>query len=169
MHQADLDPILAAAAAACRGLPTAAADAVYDRLIDAVLRQPADSIRSPAAFCATVAGWRRRDWYAKQATEWRRLCRLVADFNLDRHPKDEPLPPDIAQANEEVRVLHEFLAALPTRERTVVDLHFLQGMTHDEIATTIGCPRGTVQYRITSSLRRLRQMFDAHDCGAGEG
>ncbi|MEO6350914.1 MAG: sigma-70 family RNA polymerase sigma factor [Candidatus Limnocylindrales bacterium] len=49
------------------------------------------------------------------------------------------------------------LAALPTEQRSAVDMSFLQGRTHPEIAARTGLPLGTVKSRVRLGLLRLRE------------
>jgi RNA polymerase sigma-70 factor (ECF subfamily) len=48
------------------------------------------------------------------------------------------------------------LAALPEEQRSVIEMGFFGGITHEEIARRTGIPLGTIKTRIRSGLRRLR-------------
>jgi RNA polymerase sigma-70 factor, ECF subfamily len=58
------------------------------------------------------------------------------------------------------------LALLPKEQREAIELSFLHGRTHAEIADLIGCPLGTVKGRIRIGLARLRQIMTAPDRAA---
>ena len=61
------------------------------------------------------------------------------------------------------------LSALPIEERAVIDLAFLQGYTHDEIAEITGIPAGSVRSTIRSGMMTLRSRLGiAHDTGVGQ-
>ncbi len=61
-----------------------------------------------------------------------------------------------ASQEEARRALAEELAALPEKLRLPVELHYLHGLTHEEIATSMGVPRTTVSSRIQVALERLQ-------------
>jgi RNA polymerase sigma factor (sigma-70 family) len=52
--------------------------------------------------------------------------------------------------------LHEEIARLPLHYRQPVVLCYLEGLTTDEAASRIGCPRGTVLSRLSRARERLR-------------
>lgn len=51
------------------------------------------------------------------------------------------------------------LARLPGEQRTLIDLAFMQGYTHQEIATQTGIPLGTVKTRIRAGMQCLRSQL----------
>lgn len=55
--------------------------------------------------------------------------------------------------------LRRALTTLPDEQRQAVELAFLAGMTHGDIATLTGTPLGTVKGRIRLGLRRLRDVL----------
>ncbi len=56
-------------------------------------------------------------------------------------------------------LLAEEVNRLPERDRAVVVLCYLQGVTTEEAARMLGCPRGTVLSRLSSARQRLRQRL----------
>jgi RNA polymerase sigma-70 factor (ECF subfamily) len=75
-------------------------------------------------------------------------------------PSDEDVCATVTTAAE-VRRLHAALAALPSSQRTAIELAFIGGLTHSQIADLTGMPLGTVKGRVRLGLRRLRQDFGA--------
>ena len=55
--------------------------------------------------------------------------------------------------------LKKLLNELKEEQRTLVELSFFQGYTHEEISKIIGIPLGTVKTRIRSALIKLRSMI----------
>lgn len=51
------------------------------------------------------------------------------------------------------------LAALGEDQRSIIELGFFGGITHEEIARRTGIPLGTVKTRIRTGLRRMREML----------
>src|SRR5579883_652273 len=56
-------------------------------------------------------------------------------------------------------LLAEEVNRLPERDRAVVVLCYLQGVTTEEAARMLGCPRGTVLSRLSAARQRLRQRL----------
>lgn len=54
------------------------------------------------------------------------------------------------------RKLNEALKTLSEKHRTVVVLHDIQGLPHDEIADMLGCSAGTVRSRLFYARQRLQ-------------
>jgi RNA polymerase sigma-70 factor (ECF subfamily) len=81
--------------------------------------------------------------------------------------KNQPLPEnvDINMAGvvskpviEDVG-LRKVLTRLKNEHRTLIDLSYFQGYTHEEIAKMLNIPLGTVKTRIRSALIQLRTMI----------
>jgi RNA polymerase sigma-B factor len=60
-------------------------------------------------------------------------------------------------------VLAISLAELPDRERTILNLRFVEGLTQSEIAARIGISQMHVSRLITASLAQLRESFGRGD------
>ncbi len=82
--------------------------------------------------------------------------------SLETRPLDQPLGtrnerPDARVELEDRRArVHEALALLPQEQRELVEIAFLEGRSHAEIATDTGLPLGTVKSRIRSALEKLQ-------------
>lgn len=72
--------------------------------------------------------------------------------------------------NELATPLASALATLPLDERSVIDMAFLQGYSHKEIAEMIGVSAITVQSRIRTGMTTLRSYlgFNASNIGVGQ-
>ncbi len=51
------------------------------------------------------------------------------------------------------------LSSLPDKEREVIVLHSMSGLTLNEIATLLGVPLGTVKWRHAQALKKLRTLL----------
>lgn len=51
------------------------------------------------------------------------------------------------------------VGALPEEQRQVLSLAYFEGMSHSEIAATLGQPLGTVKTRIRLAMQKLRQLL----------
>jgi RNA polymerase sigma-70 factor (ECF subfamily) len=63
---------------------------------------------------------------------------------------------DVVFARIDSQRVRSALAALPEEQRSVIEMGFFGGITHEEIARRTGIPLGTIKTRIRSGLRRLR-------------
>ena len=69
-----------------------------------------------------------------------------------------PDPPALADAVER-QAVRDALATLPAEQRAVLFLAFFQGLSHQEIATCLRTPLGTIKARIHQALQTLRQQL----------
>ena len=63
---------------------------------------------------------------------------------------------DRARAAEKVRGV---LGAMPSAQRTALEMAYFEGMSHSEIASKTGEPLGTIKTRIRAGLMMLRKAF----------
>ncbi len=75
----------------------------------------------------------------------------------------QPVPPTVAmemviEQEETLGELRDALAVLHPRERATIQLAFLAGLTHVEVASVLNLPLGTVKARIRRGLERLRRL-----------
>ena len=73
-----------------------------------------------------------------------------SDVPLDTSVDDEAL------ARLDARRVRDALAGLPPEQRTLIEMGFFDGVTHQELAARTGTPLGTVKTRIRSGLKSLR-------------
>ena len=115
---------------------------------------------APPAWIFTLARSRAIDRLrARKRREDRTVSIDDPELNID--PLDEKAAPDevvsFRQNRDAVRAAMSKLSAV---QREAVELAFLQGMTHVEIAEKLGQPLGTVKTRIRQGLIRLRKHLD---------
>lgn len=67
-----------------------------------------------------------------------------------------------AQIAELQRKLNEALQQLSEKHRTVVVLHDIQGLQHDEIARIMGCSEGTVRSRLFYARQLLQGLLSEY-------
>jgi RNA polymerase sigma-70 factor, ECF subfamily len=66
---------------------------------------------------------------------------------------------DVVIADDEAQRLYGALQELDTADRTVLVLHYLQGLSYREMAAVLEEPTGTVKWRTAEALGRLRLVF----------
>ena len=77
-------------------------------------------------------------------------------------PADLPLEgalDDDVLANLDAQRVRDALSALPPEQRSLIEMGFFGGATHQELARRTDTPLGTVKTRIRSGLRRLRESL----------
>lgn len=77
-------------------------------------------------------------------------------FQVDTRLKDRGSPEHELLREEIERTLNEAISALPEDLRVAITLRELEGMSYEEIASTMECPIGTVRSRIF----RAREAID---------
>ena len=66
-------------------------------------------------------------------------------------------PPDHLLGAAEATAVHEAVKSLPDEQRTAIEMAFFGGMSHGEIAESLGEPLGTVKARIRRGMMKLRE------------
>ena len=78
-------------------------------------------------------------------------------------PPDSAHSPSHEGAAVDRAALWRAVCDLPPRQRAVVVLRYYEDLSEAEIATTLGCSRGTVKSQASDALRRLRVTDAALD------
>jgi len=63
---------------------------------------------------------------------------------------------------EAAKQIRSSVASLPTDQRQVIEMAFFGGLTHTEIAETLGEPLGTVKARIRRGMLKLRESLQGY-------
>jgi RNA polymerase sigma-70 factor (ECF subfamily) len=109
---------------------------------------------------ATLATWLHRIAYTKFIDAQR--ARRRAAGALQRLPSARDAPPDPLDrviADEEARHLYRALHGLDTADRTLLVLHYLQGLSYRDMAAVLDEPAGTLKWRTALALSRLRALL----------
>jgi RNA polymerase sigma factor (sigma-70 family) len=78
-------------------------------------------------------------------------------------------PPDEALARKERgRILHRAIGCLPFDQRTILLLKEIEGLSYEEISTTLDLPIGTVKSRLARARHALRASLDPELFGISE-
>jgi RNA polymerase sigma-70 factor (ECF subfamily) len=99
------------------------------------------------------------------------FCRIVVNVCRDRlrQRRGTPVPllDDPARGDDPIgesverAALHQALARLTPEHRAAVALHYLEGLTVDQVAERVGTRAGTVKSRLHYGLIELRAAYDA--------
>jgi RNA polymerase sigma-70 factor (ECF subfamily) len=71
--------------------------------------------------------------------------------------------PDLAGEAERARAMEKVrgaLGAMPSAQRSALEMAYFEGLTHTEIAAKTGEPLGTIKTRIRAGLLALRKVFN---------
>ena len=85
-----------------------------------------------------------------------------SDRRSDAEPGDTPVESEVETVGDRMLVA-EALARLPERSRTMIEMAFLEDLTHQQIAERTTLPLGTVKSDIRRGLARIRRELGAHD------
>ena len=109
---------------------------------------------------ATLATWLHRIAYTKFIDAQRSELRAARARERLITASDSPADPlDMAAADDETRCLYQCLDGLDASDRTVLVLHYLQGLSYREMASVLDEPTGTVKWRTCEALHRLRILL----------
>lgn len=118
--------------------------------------------------------WRKAGMYSGEkgsATTWiftiarnLRIDRLRREFTwvdlpdgYEQEPSGDALPDDVLSEQERKARVHVALAALPPDQFEVVQLSYIDGLSHSEIAERLGLPLGTVKSRMRLAYNKIRE------------
>jgi RNA polymerase sigma-70 factor (ECF subfamily) len=78
---------------------------------------------------------------------------------LETLPDHRPSPAEIVEGRDDQAQTLAALASLPDKYRLVLTLFHVQGMGHDELATVLGLPVGTVKTHLFRGRQLLRSIL----------
>ena len=87
------------------------------------------------------------------------------DLGMPDLPDPAPDPDEIVAGKEQRATVLAAVEALPPAQRRAVGLAFFEDRTHEEVATELHLPLGTVKTRIRAGLQRLRAGFGVRRAG----
>jgi len=112
-------------------------------------------LEAPEAFRV----WLYRIAHGKTVDFLRRKRRLPESIDAAGAPPEEAAT-DEAPSLDSAELVHRALAHLSVEHREVLTLHFLEGMSLEEIAQAVSCPPGTVKSRMYHAKRSLRSAVE---------
>ena len=113
---------------------------------------------------SSFATWLYRIAYGKFIDFKRRSKRSQAAAEQFRNSKGRVTgvrgPLDKAIANERSRCVYEAVGKLDGADLEVIVLHYFQGLSYSQMATVLAEPVGTVKWRTSQALGRLKVSLD---------
>lgn len=153
-------------------------DAYAPRVKSYMLRQGADPATAEELAQETLlAVWRKAALYSDEkgsATTW--IFTIARNLRIDRLRKevvwqplpenneerasDDPAPDEEVSERERAERVRAMLAELPPDQSEVVNLAFLEGLSHSDIAKRLGLPLGTVKSRMRLAYQKIRDSLE---------
>jgi RNA polymerase sigma-70 factor (ECF subfamily) len=90
----------------------------------------------------------------------RRLAREELHHDLD--PNQGRTYGDEIDSQAVVEIVRQAIARLPAEQRQAVELAYLQGHTHRELARVLGIPEGTAKSRLRLAQAKLGEWLAPH-------
>ncbi len=81
---------------------------------------------------------------------------------------DEIAPDEALARKEQGQILHRAIEELPFDQKTVLLLKEIEGLSYEEISTTLDLPLGTVKSRLARARQSLRENLDPGLFGISE-
>jgi len=106
---------------------------------------------SVSTWIFTIARNRKVDLLRKQ--------RRVEPEDLPWGPEADPQQDEALALQQETEILGEAIAALPDKQRELIEKAYYGELSHSEIAAQTGLPLGTIKSRIRLALDRLRHAI----------
>ena len=88
-----------------------------------------------------------------------RRARRPEPEDLPWGPDAEPDQEDVIALSQETEKLGQAIAALPAKQRELIERAYFGDLSHSEIAEQTGLPLGTIKSRIRLALDRLRHSM----------
>jgi RNA polymerase sigma-70 factor (ECF subfamily) len=99
----------------------------------------------------------QRRWWKRRINEMTALPIEVAET---RARAVDPLPDEALARKELGLILHDAIDKLPFDQRTILLLKEIEGLSYEEISTTLDLPLGTVKSRLARARAALREGLD---------
>jgi len=113
---------------------------------------------------ASIASWLHRIAYNRFIDVYRKQHRdrcLQENLQIEYSRNDDATPPCATSRKETSDYLCDAVKQLPHDQRTIVYLHYFEGLSLRETAMVVGQAVGTVKWRLSAALSRLRSIVDA--------
>ena len=129
-----------------------------------------NSFRGDAAFRTWLLSitWRKAIDRRKSLTRWLRLTATSSGFDDDALDLVETVPSGRRSQEEDLsgielqRRLRRLIAALPKKLRDALLLAGSGDYTYEQISEMLGCPLGTVKWRVAEARKLLKKKLEAH-------
>ena len=133
----------------------ASLDLVQEAFIGAV--RHIGSLRNDEKF----GSWLFEIAHQKCVQRWRKRTEVLLDEVPETAEEFEDGPDDLLIRREQEEAFMNLIAQLPTPQRAVLLLHFVEEFSLEEIAGITGAQLGTVKSRLHYAKKALRKLLEA--------
>lgn len=92
------------------------------------------------------------------------LCRIALNICRDRpKPRPLPLPCPAPEKSPQMERILAALTHLPSDDREIIVLYYLDELSYDEICQTTGLEYDTLKTRLVRARKRLRTLLELHN------
>ena len=114
---------------------------------------------------SALGTWLHRIAYGKfvDARRAGRRSAALAERLRERGPAASPCPVEAAAQDDEARRLYAALERVDAADRVLLVLHYFQGLSYREMAEVTGEPAGTIKWRTSVALDRMRTLLTAEE------
>jgi len=112
---------------------------------------------------ASVRTWLYSIAHRRVSSAMRKLPERVTAYEPDLMESHADGPADKLEISDLEAAIVAALSELPERQRVVIELIYLHGLTGPEAARVLGVPVGTVKSRQNRALRALRPLLEEFD------
>jgi len=134
-----------------------ASDIVQDAFLKLQRASTDQVIENPRSYLFRVADNLALDHIRRQTV---RARHFHPDDTIHLAASDEPSPERIVDYRQRLARLQQAIAALPAKQREAFLMHKIDGLSHSEVAQTMGISRSAVEKLITKALARCRAGLD---------
>ena len=113
---------------------------------------------------ASISSWLHRIAYNRFIDVYRknrREHRLHESFQAEQPGEIGQVSPCATSLRDASQYLAEAVKQLPDEQRAIVALHYFEGLSITDTSAVVGEPVGTVKWRLSTALKRLRSIVDA--------
>jgi RNA polymerase sigma-70 factor (ECF subfamily) len=110
---------------------------------------------------AKFGSWMFGIAHQKCMQRWRKRTEVVLDEVPDLADEFEEGPDELLIRREEEEAFMNAISQLPTPQREVLLLHFVEEFSLEEIASITGAQAGTVKSRLHYAKKSLRKLLEA--------
>lgn len=130
---------------------------VYIKVLNSYTQFKGDS--SEKTWLFSIARHVTIDFFRKQT---RKRKRLLEFFDWDKKGEqlidNQPLPEEIAEKNEDIKLLYQYLEKLSVDQKSVIILRYIQSMSIQETADILGWSVSKVKTTQHRGLKLLRNL-----------
>ncbi|MFS0781337.1 RNA polymerase sigma factor SigX [Bacillus sp. 1P06AnD] len=99
------------------------------------------------------------DYFRKQKS-WKQRLLENFDWSRDSIADDQPLPEELAEANEDTQLIYSCLGHCTNDQRLVIVLRYIQGLSIAESAEALGWTAAKVKTTQHRALKMLKKVME---------